>query len=76
MQWLKHILTGKDGVTHDVARHSWVWTTLATIGGAAWNAAHAGVVDLAQFAQAIGVLVAAHGGAIWAKKDTEPSAKE
>lgn len=72
MEWLKHLLTGKDNVTHDIARHSWLATTLATIGGAVWNALHAGAVDLMQFAQAIGVIVAAHGGAIWAKKDSEP----
>jgi hypothetical protein len=72
MDWIKHILTGKDGETHDVARHSWVWTTLAIIAGGAWNAVHSGAVDLMQFAQAIGINTAAHGGAIFAKAKTEP----
>jgi hypothetical protein len=70
--FLKHLLTGKDNETHDIARHSWLWTTVATIAGAVWNAMHAGAVDLGQFAQAIGILVAAHGGAIFAKAKTEP----
>lgn len=73
MNWLTHLLTGRDNQTHDLGRWSWAGTTLATIAGAAWNAVHGGVVDLMQFAQAIGVIVAAHGGAIWAKKDTEPA---
>lgn len=70
--FLKHLLTGKDNETHDIARHSWLWTTVAIIAGGVWNAIHAGALDLAQFAQAIAVNVAAHGGAIFAKAKTEP----
>jgi hypothetical protein len=75
-KFIQDLLTGKDGETHDIARHSWAWTTLAAVAGGVWNAVHAGAVDLMQFAQAIGVIVAAHGGAIWAKKTTEPEPPE
>jgi hypothetical protein len=73
INWLRHILTGKDNETHDIARWSWVITTLTTISGAAWNAYHAGVIDLMSFAQAIGIITGAHGASIMMKKDTEPN---
>lgn len=72
MTTLKQLMTGKDGETHDLGRWSWVVTTCTIIGTAGWNAYHAGVVDLMNLAQALGINVAAHGGALWAKKDTEP----
>lgn len=74
-EWVRQLLTGKDNQTHDLARWSWVSTTLAAIGGAIYNAIHAGVVNLTDFAQAIGIITGAHGAAIWAKKDTEPGEK-
>ena len=67
-------MTGKDGETHDLGRWSWVVSTASVIGGGVWNAVHAGAVDVMQLAQAIGVVVAAHGGALWAKSKTEPEA--
>ena len=73
--WLRHLLTGKDNETHDLARWSWVSTTLATVAGAIYNAVHAGAVSLVDFAQAIGIITGAHGAAIWAKRDTEPGQK-
>ena len=72
MEWLKHIVTGKDNETHDVARWSWITTTIATIIGAGWNAMHGGVMNLMDFAQAIGIISGAHGAAFMIKKDTEP----
>lgn len=74
-EWMRHLVTGKDNATHDLARWSWITTTLATIAGAIYNAIHAGVVSLTDFAQAIGIISGAHGAAIWAKKDTEPGQK-
>ena len=73
MDFLKQLFTGRDNKTHDLGRWSWAAATVSVIGGGAWNAVHAGAVDLMAFAQAIGVVVAAHGGALWAKKDTEPT---
>ena len=73
MTWLQQLFTGKDNQTHDLRRWSWAESTISLIAGGIWNALHAGAIDLMAFAQAIGVVVAAHGGALWAKKDTEPS---
>ena len=64
MEWLKHIVTGKDNETHDVARWSWITTTIATIIGAGWNAVHGGAMNLMDFAQAIGIISGAHGAAV------------
>ena len=69
---LRHLLTGKDNETHDVARWSWVTTTLATIVGAMWDAIHNGNIDLMSFAQAIGIISGAHGAAVMMKRDSEP----
>lgn len=73
---IKQLFTGKDGETQDLGRWSWAISIFSVIGGCAWNAIHGGVVDVMQFAQAIGVVVAAHGGALWAKASTEPTAKQ
>lgn len=71
-EMIKQLLTGVDGETHDLGRWSWVASMAAVMGGGAWNAVHSAAVDLMQLAQAIGVVVAAHGGALWAKAKTEP----
>ena len=68
----RDIVTGKDGATHDIGRWSWLVSTASVIGGGAWNAIHGGVVDLMALAQALGLVVTAHGVALFAKKDTEP----
>jgi len=72
MNFLTHLFTGKDNQTHDLGRWSWAASVASVIGGGVWNAMNSGAVDLMAFAQALGVVVAAHGGALWAKKDTEP----
>lgn len=71
----KQLLTGRDGETHDLGRWSWVMSTLSVLAAEIWNACHDKTIDILAFAQAISVLVAAHGGALWAKKDTEPEEK-
>jgi cytosine/uracil/thiamine/allantoin permease len=73
-EWLKNIVTGADNQTHDVARWSWVLSMVTTVVGAAWNAVHANILDLTQFAQAVGIISGAHGAAVMLKKDTEPKA--
>jgi hypothetical protein len=74
--WFKQLVTGKDNQTHDLARWSWLATTLTAIAGAIWNAAHTDVVNLMDFAQAIGIIAGAHGAAVMMKKDTEPSSEK
>lgn len=75
-KFLQDILTGKDGVSHDVGRHSWIVTTLAIIGVGIWHGIQTGAVDIEKFAQAIALNVTAHGAAIWGKRSTEPDPPE
>jgi hypothetical protein len=70
------LLTGKDNKTHDIARWSWLTTTLVIIGGSFWNAYHTTAFSITEFAQAIGVIAGAHGAAVLMKKDSEPSSVE
>jgi hypothetical protein len=72
MNLFRQMVTGKDNCTHDLARWSWLVTTLVTILGSVWNAVQTGAVDLLQFSQAIGILCSSHGAALLMKKDTEP----
>lgn len=72
MEWAKHLLTGIDNETFDLGRCSWALSMAALFAGAGWNAMHGAALDLMSLAQAIGVVVVAHGGALFLKKDTEP----
>lgn len=73
---LKDLLTGRDNATPDLGRWSWFVSLIATLAGAVWNAVHTNAIDLMGMAQAVGVIVAAHGAALFAKKDTEPDGSE
>jgi hypothetical protein len=68
----RDIVTGKDNQTHDLGRWSWIVTTSALIGAAAWNAWHGAVLDLMMIANAFGLNIGAHGAVLWAKRGTEP----
>lgn len=72
MKPINDLLTGKDNETHDIGRYSWLVSMVTVAGAAVSNVWHAGIVDLMQLAQAIGVIVVAHGGALFAKSKTEP----
>jgi hypothetical protein len=69
---IKDCLTGIDGESYDIARVSWVITTLVITAGEVWNAYSGRHFDTGDFATGIAVMAAAHGAAIFAKKDTEP----
>jgi len=70
--WLKDLVTGADGQTHDIGRWSW----LVSLGSVIIAGVHIvwakGALDLVAFGQSIACVVGAHGAALWAKKDTEP----
>lgn len=66
------LLTGADNTTHDLGRWSWVVSMGAVIGAAGANWWHNVAIDLQSFATALGTVAAAHGAALWAKKETEP----
>lgn len=73
---IKDCLTGIDGESYDIARVSWVVTTFVITAGEVWNAFAGRHFDTQAFATGIAVMAAAHGAAIFAKKDTEPKLKE
>jgi hypothetical protein len=73
-QMLKNLMTGIDGVTHDLGRVSWAGSHVAVTAGAVWNAFHGGVIDLMQLAMAHGAVAGAHGAALKLKEKTEPGA--
>ena len=71
---IKDILTGIDGESYDIARVSWVITTLALIGieiGYLYTHPQA-VFDVLNFGGALAANIGAHGGAIGFKARTEP----
>jgi len=69
-------LTGIDGKSFDIARVSWVITTLVITIGEIWNVSSGHHFDTKEYAEGIAIMAAAHGAAIFAKKETEPKAKE
>jgi len=69
---LTQLVTGKDNQTHDVARWSWIITTIVIIAGAWWDAMHSNIFNLKDFAESVGIITGAHGAAVMLKKDTEP----
>ena len=73
---LNDLLTGKDNKTHDIARWSWMVTTLTVMAGVIWDAYSAGAIQLKDFAESIGIIAGAHGATIMMKKDAEPSEGE
>lgn len=72
MKWFHEIITGVDNQTRDLGRISWIVSMASVIGHSCWAAYKGLVVDLSTFAQALSIVVVAHGAALWAKKDTEP----
>ena len=74
MKWLKDLMTGADGLTHDLGRWSWVGSFIAVVAAAVGNWWHSAIVDVQQLATALGIVAGAHGAALWAKRETEPSA--
>ena len=71
--WARHLFTGRDNQTHDLGRWSWATCLFALLAFAGWNAIHVGTVGLMDLAQAMALIVTAHGAALWAKANTEPN---
>ena len=70
---LRQLLTGRDNVTHDIARWSWALCIASLIASAGLNAYFGRpVIDLIALATAEGLVVAAHSAALKIKADTEP----
>lgn len=73
---LRELLTGKDGISHDLGRYSWAGSWIGVTAAAAGNWWHGAVVDVQALAVAYSAVAAAHGAALWAKRDTEPKPPE
>jgi ABC-type nickel/cobalt efflux system permease component RcnA len=73
MNFLRQLVTGRDNETHDLGRWSWVGSFVVVVAHAAWSLWHGISVSITDLAQAIATVTGAHGLALWAKKDTEPT---
>jgi hypothetical protein len=74
--FIKQLITGKDNTSYDLARCGWILSSLTITVGSLWNAYHAKVFQLIDYAQSISTLAVAFGAAIFLKKDTEPNNQE
>ena len=68
----KHLLTGKDNQTYDIARVAWMVSLLAVLAVASYQVMMHGVVSLRELAESLGIVSGAGGASVWAKKDAEP----
>ena len=74
MSTIKHLFSGMDNTTVDIGRVSWAASFLAVVAAAGANWWHGAVIDVQALAVALSAVAAAHGAALWAKRDTEPVA--
>jgi hypothetical protein len=72
MKWLRDLMTGVDGVTHDLGRWSWAGSWAAVVSAAGANWWHGAAIDLMQLGGALCAVATAHGAALFMKRDTEP----
>ena len=70
---IKHLLTGKDNQTYDIARVAWAIGILAVLSVAGYQVITNGAVSLRELAESLGIVSGAGGASVWAKKDSEPS---
>ncbi len=75
-EFLKHLLTGKDGETHDLGRWAWLGGFVTVVGHSIWSAAHGVHVSLVELGEALGIVSGAGGAAIGFKAKTEPEPQE
>ena len=70
---IKHLLTGKDNTTYDIARVAWMVSLVAVLFVAGYQVITHGAVSLRELAESLGIVSGAGGASVWAKKDAEPS---
>ena len=70
---IKHLLTGKDNQTYDIARVAWAISILAVLSVAGYQVITNGAVSLRELAESLGIVSGAGGASVCAKKDSEPS---
>lgn len=69
---LRDIFTTANGLTHDLGRYSWAasWASITVF--AAWHEFHGVAVNLTELCTAYSATAAAHAGALFMKRATEP----
>lgn len=72
MNWLKHIFTGIDNNTVDVARVLWIVGVLSFLGFAGYEVYKSGHFNMTDFSIAYGTLLAAGAAGVKIKESTEP----
>jgi hypothetical protein len=70
-EFFKNLLTGKDNVTYDIGRVTWLLGIIAVISLAGYEVIHSNV-SLRELAEALGIVSGAGGVSVMMKKDTEP----
>jgi hypothetical protein len=72
---LKQLLTGKDNVTYDIGRVTWLLGFIAVISLAVYEVMHT-TISLREFAEALGIVTGASGAAVAMKGKTEPGEED
>lgn len=73
-KFIERLTTGKDNQTPDLGRWSWIISLTLVSAAAMWMIAkESQAFSLRELAEALGIVSASHGVAIFAKKDTEPN---
>ena len=68
---LKQLLTGKDNVTYDIGRVTWLLGFIAVISLAVYQVMYS-TISLREVAEALGMVTGASGAAVAMKGKTEP----
>jgi hypothetical protein len=68
---LKQLLTGKDNVTYDIGRVTWLLGFIAVISLAVYQVMYS-TISLREVAEALGIVTGASGAAVAMKGKTEP----
>ena len=69
--FFKQLLTGRDNVTYDIGRVTWLLGIIAVISLAGYEVIHSNV-SLRELAEALGIVSGAGGASVMMKKDAEP----
>jgi len=75
MEWIKHMLTGKDNETYDLGKLLWALGVLVFLFLSVWAFIKGAVWDGVLFGTGFGVVLMAGAGSTKLKASTEPEPK-